>query len=88
MEKETRVAVVAMMIENEGAAEEINGLLHAYSAFVIGRMGVPYREKGINVITVVLDAPSDAVSALSGKLGRLRGVTTKVLYAKNTKADL
>ncbi|MCM1333535.1 MAG: iron-only hydrogenase system regulator [Bacteroides sp.] len=86
MEKETRVAVIAMVIENEEAAEAINGLLHSYAAFVIGRMGVPYREKGINVITVVLDAPADAVSALSGKLGRLRGVTSKVLYAKNTKA--
>ncbi len=86
MEKETRVAVIAAVIENEEAAGSINALLHAYAGFIIGRMGVPYREKGINVITVVLDAPSDAISALSGKLGRIRGVTSKVLYAKN-KAD-
>lgn len=87
MEKETRVAVISTVIENEEAVEDINGLLHAYSGFMIGRMGVPYRKKGINVITVVLDAPPDAISALSGKLGRIRGVTSKVLYAKNTKAD-
>lgn len=82
MENESRVAVIATVIENEEAAEQINGLLHAYSGFIIGRMGVPYREKGINVITVVLDAPSDVISALSGKLGRIRGVASKVLYAK------
>ncbi|MDE7233973.1 MAG: iron-only hydrogenase system regulator [Ruminiclostridium sp.] len=87
MEKETRVAVISTVIENEEAAEAINGLLHAYADFIIGRMGVPYRKKGINVITVVLDAPPDAISALSGKLGRIRGVTSKVLYAKSTKAD-
>lgn len=82
MENESRVAVIATVIENEEAAEQINGLLHAYSGFIIARMGVPYREKGINVITVVLDAPSDVISALSGKLGRIRGVVSKVLYAK------
>lgn len=87
MEKETRVAVISTVIENEEAVGDINELFHAYSAFMIGRMGVPYRKKGINVITVVLDAPPDAISALSGKLGRIRGVTSKVLYAKNTKTD-
>ncbi len=82
MESESRVAVIAMMIEKEEAAEKINGLLHAYANYIIGRMGIPYREKGISVITVVLDAPADAVSALSGKLGRIPGIISKVVYSK------
>lgn len=81
MENETRVAVIAMMIENEDSSEKINALLHAYANYVIGRMGIPYREKGLSVITVVLDAPANVISALSGKLGRLNGITSKVVYS-------
>lgn len=82
MDSENRVAVVAMMVENTEAADRINTLLHQYAQYVIGRMGIPYREKNLNVITVVLDAPDNVISALSGKLGRLSGVTSKVVYSK------
>ncbi len=82
MENNNRVATVAMIIDDSQCIEQVNDLLHEYSRYIIGRMGVPYREKGLNIINVVLDAPSDAISALSGKLGRLQGVTAKAVYAK------
>ena len=78
---ETRVAVIAVIVENEDAVTELNALLHQYGAYIIGRMGVPYREKGVNIISVVLDAPQDAISALSGKIGRLEGVSAKTQYS-------
>ena len=78
---ETRVVVIAVIVENENAVTELNALLHQYGAYIIGRMGVPYREKGVNIISVALDAPGDVISALSGKLGRLDGITAKTLYA-------
>ena len=80
MQTETRVATIAMIVENAESVEEINKLLHNYSQYIIGRMGIPYRERGLNIINVVLDAPS----ALSGKLGRLKGVTSKAVYSKQT----
>ena len=84
METETRVATIAMIVENAESVVEINDLLHQYSRYVIGRMGIPYRERELNIINIVLDAPSDAISALSGKLGRLKGVTSKAVYSKQT----
>lgn len=78
---ETRVAVIAVIVENENAVTELNALLHQYGAYIIGRMGVPYRVRGVNIISVVLDAPQDAISALSGKIGRLEGVSVKTLYS-------
>ena len=86
MESENRVAIIAMIIENEDSIAEINNLLHTYAQYIIGRMGIPYRERQINVINVVIDAPADAISALSGKLGRLKGVTAKAVYSKS-KSD-
>ncbi len=85
MENNNRVATVAMIIDDSSCIEQVNDLLHEYSRYIIGRMGVPYREKGLNIINVVLDAPSDAISALSGKLGRLQGVTAKAVYAKQAQ---
>ncbi len=82
MENETRVATVAMIIDDNSCVEKVNDLLHEYSRYIIGRMGLPYRERGLNIINVVLDAPADAISALSGKLGRLKGVTAKAVYSK------
>lgn len=76
----TRVALVGIIVEDREAAARINGVLHEYSEYVIGRMGIPYREKELNVISVVLDAPQSIVSALSGKLGMIPGVSSKCVY--------
>ena len=78
---ETRVAVLAVIVQEGSSVQALNELLHQYGGYIIGRMGVPYREKGVNVISVAMDAPGDAISALSGKLGRLEGVTAKTVYA-------
>ena len=78
---ETRVAVISMIVENPASVEILNGLLHEYSPFIIGRMGIPYRQKHINVISIAVDAPQDCISALSGKIGRLHGVSTKTAYS-------
>ena len=77
---ETRVAVIAIIVR-EGTHMALNDLLHQYGPYIVGRMGVPYREKGVNIISVAMDAPGDVISALSGKLGRLEGVTAKTVYA-------
>jgi putative iron-only hydrogenase system regulator len=77
----TRVAVMGIIVENTDSAEELNAVLHEYAPFIIGRMGIPYRERGINVISVALDAPQDTISALAGKVGNLDGVSAKVAYS-------
>lgn len=79
---ETRVAVISIIVENIDAAESINLLLHDYRQFIIGRMGVPYPKKGISIISVAVDGPMNQISALSGKLGALPGVSTKTVYSK------
>lgn len=79
---ENRVAVISLIIENEETVPEVNRLLHEYSAYICGRMGLPYRERSLNIICIVADAPEDDISALSGKLGRLKGVTSKAVYSK------
>ena len=79
---ETRVAVIAIIIEREEAAESVNSILHSYRRFIIGRMGIPYREKNINIISVAVDAPETEITAMSGKIGRLDGVSTKTAYSK------
>lgn len=81
-DEEDRIAVVGIIIENLDLAGAVNEILHQYSAYIIGRMGLPYREKQVNIISVVLDAPSDVISAVSGKLGRLPGVSSKALYSR------
>ena len=78
---ETRVAVLAIIVRAGATVTALNDLLHQYGAYIIGRMGVPYRQRGVNIISVALDAPQDIISALSGKLGRLPGVTAKTVYA-------
>lgn len=78
---ETRVALIGIIVENEASVAALNDLLHQYAPYIIGRMGVPYRARGVNIISVVLDAPQDAISALSGKIGRLEGVSAKTLYS-------
>lgn len=77
-----RVAVISIIVENPDAAAQINEILHAASKFIIGRMGLPYRPKNISIISVVADAEQDVISNISGKLGRLSGVTVKTAYSK------
>ncbi len=79
---ETRVAIVGIIVEDGDAVEKINDLLHEYAPYIIGRMGLPYRDKNICIISIAMDAPEDIISALSGKLGRLSGVSTKTAYHK------
>lgn len=78
--QETRVALIGIILEDTEAAARINGILHEYGSYIIGRMGLPYRERKMNIISVVLDAPQNVISALSGKLGMIPGVTSKCLY--------
>ncbi len=79
---ETRVAVIGIIVEEPDSAEKVNSVLHEYGGYIIGRMGIPYRQKGISIISIAVDAPQDDISALSGKLGRIRGVSVKAAYAK------
>lgn len=79
---ENRIALLGIVVEDESSAEPLNRLLSEYKDFVVGRMGIPYRQRGVNLISIVLDAPGDAISSLSGKLGMLPGVSAKTLYAK------
>lgn len=79
---ETRVAVIGIIVEAPDSAEKVNSVLHDYSDHIIGRMGIPYRQKGISIISIAVDAPQDDISALSGKLGRIPGVSVKAAYAK------
>ncbi len=79
---ETRVAVISIIVEKNADTEELNRLLSEARDYIIGRMGIPYRTKGINIICVAIDAPQDVTSALTGKIGRLPGITTKAAYSK------
>ena len=78
---ETRVAVMSIIVENPASTEALNALLHEASDWIIGRMGIPYRRRGISIISIALDAPQDAISALSGRIGRLDGVSVKTAYS-------
>lgn len=77
----TRVAVVGIVVEENSSVEMLNEILSQYGQYVIGRMGVPYRTRGINIISVAMDAPQDIISAMTGKIGRLKGVSAKTVYA-------
>lgn len=81
-EQETRIALIGIILTSHESVEQLNSLLSEYSQYIIGRMGLPYREKEISIISVAMDAPNDAISALSGKLGMLSGVSTKTIYGK------
>lgn len=77
----TRVAVMSVIVENSESVEKLNNLLHESGEYIIGRMGIPYRKRGINIISIALDAPQDVISALSGKIGNLPGVSVKTAYS-------
>lgn len=81
---ENRIVLLGIIVENKEVTDRLNDILHEYADYVVGRMGIPYRERGVSIISVVLDAPESAVSALSGKLGMLEGVSVKAVYSKTT----
>ena len=78
---QTRVAVISIIIEDGSTVESINAILHEFGEYIIGRMGVPYRIKKVNIISIAIDAPQDKINTLAGKIGRLSGVTAKTVYS-------
>lgn len=79
---DTRIALIGIVLNSMESVDELNHLLSQYGNYIIGRMGIPYREKNLSIISIAMDGPADAISALSGKLGMLPGVSTKTIYAK------
>lgn len=84
---DTRVAIIGIIVEEPSSVEKLNAILHDYGQVIIGRMGLPYKEKNISIISIAVDAPNDVISALSGKLGRLPGVSAKAVYSKLPVGD-
>lgn len=84
----TRIALIGIVVENSDSAEQLNSLLSQYGNYIIGRMGIPYREKSLSIISIAMDAPNNVISALSGKIGMLPGISSKTIYAKTTSAEL
>lgn len=78
---DSRVAVIGIIIENPEAVDRVNAILHDHARYILGRMGIPYREKGIKIISIAIDAPQDVISTISGKVGRLPGVSAKTAYS-------
>ncbi len=79
---ETKVALIGIVVENFDSVTKLNDILHAYSDVIIGRMGIPYKDRGVSIISVAVDATEDKISALSGKIGKLPGISSKTVYAK------
>ena len=84
---ETRVAVMSIIVENSESVEALNSLLHEFGAYIIGRMGIPYRKRGISIISIALDAPQNTLSSLAGKIGSLSGVSVKTAYSGITSQE-
>jgi putative iron-only hydrogenase system regulator len=84
---DTRIALVGIIVENPDSVDALNDILHEYAGHIIGRMGVPYRSRGISIISVIIDAGNDVISALSGKIGRLPGINAKTLYSGRPAAQ-
>ena len=80
--EENRIAIVAIIVENADAVMALNSILHEFSSYIIGRMGIPYREKNLSLISIAVDAPNDVISTMTGKLGQLEGITVKAAYSK------
>jgi len=81
---DNRIALIGIIVESDGndSIDQLNDILHVYGKVIIGRMGIPYREKGVNIISIVVDAPNDVVSSLAGKIGALKNVSVKTMVAK------
>ena len=84
---ETRIAAISILVEDPASVEALNSLLHDYAAYILGRMGLPYREKGVSIICLSLDAPVDVINALTGKIGRLNGVNAKAVYSRGLNRE-
>lgn len=84
---DTRIALIGIIVERKDCVDQLNQLLHEYGGYIIGRMGIPYHKESINIISVAIDAPQDIINALSGKIGRLDGISAKTVYSnvKNTQ---
>lgn len=83
----SRVAVMAIIVENSESVSRLNDLLHDSGDYILGRMGLPYKKRGINIISIALDAPEDVINTLAGKIGRLNGVTVKTAYSNASDTD-
>lgn len=79
---DTRIALIGIIVEDLSKTEKLNNILHEYSAYIIGRMGIPYKEKDVCVISIVIDASNDIISSISGKLGMIEGISVKTMYSK------
>ena len=79
--EETRVALIGVIVENADAVDQLNAILHEFAPYILGRMGIPYREKGVNIISIAIDAPQNTINSLSGKIGKLPGVSAKTAYS-------
>lgn len=79
---ETRIAIIGIIVEDIGSTGKINDILHDYGMYVVGRMGIPYRERNLNIISIALDAPSDVINTLAGKIGKVPGVSAKTMYSR------
>lgn len=82
MPEESRIAALSIIVEDAEKTEELNRIIHEFSEYVVGRMGIPYRQKNISIISLVMDAPQNVISTFSGKIGRIQGITAKTAYAK------
>lgn len=80
-ENGTRIALIGIIVENYNKVDVLNAVLHEYASYIVGRMGIPYRERNVNIISIAIDAPQDIINALSGKIGRIDGITAKAIYS-------
>ncbi len=80
---ETRVALIGIIVENSDSVSRLNEILHDYGKYIIGRMGIPHAQRGINIISIAIDAPADTINALSGKIGKIDGISAKTIYSKS-----
>lgn len=78
---ETRVALIGIIVETPDSVEALNHILHEYGRYIIGRMGVPYHKRGVNIISIAIDAPQDVINTMTGKIGKLSGITAKTTYS-------
>lgn len=84
---ETRIAVMGIIVEKVSSVEDLNALLHDYRAYIVGRMGIPYRDKGISIMSIAIDAPQDIISSLAGRVGKLEGISVKTAYSSKIYGD-